>query len=272
MPPLIENGFIDEEIESWINKIHQNNSDLFRLCKDVNRLGQNAIFKIEAHNKDLQEILSATLYIKALSTYQGIILLVERGMLPQAQILLRALLETIFSLRAITINKSLAIDYVCSDQIQRLKSLNKLKVLHCGIPPYADVDEIMELEQELKKDIEKYKIKKRSTEDWAKEAGMHDWYLTAYTVLCDSVHTNVRELEEYLELSADEEIIEFRWGPSERNLKKVLMSSIECMLLTFKSIGNLFNIEEPLIDKFHKQLNDLSAKEKEQKPRLIEEQ
>lgn len=212
MSPIIENGFLGKEITSYISDIRSRHSDLFNLCDEANKLCLKTLFEIDAHNQEAQEILIATLYLRINSSFQAIVILAERGLIPQAKVILRSILEALFTLCALSKKIELCDIYIQADQKKRLKQLNKLRLLKSGLPPEAKESEIQKLEQELKKDVEEKGIKLLNVEQWAKEAGQHDIYLSAYTVLCDPVHTNVKDLERYLVLDENNELKGFNWG------------------------------------------------------------
>jgi len=253
--PIDESGFLATEIQHWIKRIRQDHSALFMLADEVNRLCQKSMFELDAHNRNVQEMLVATLYIRVLSNYQGAILLCERGMTPEARTVLRAMLEALFSLCAIAKEQKLAVDFVKEDQRRRLKFLVKYRKVYDGLPEHVDPHEIETLEEELKK--EKNEIRERSTEEWAKEAGLHDWYLTAYAVLSDSVHSKVRDLERYLFLNEKEEVVRFRWGPDDNWIQEILVTNIEGILVGLKCTISFFGQQKDKI------IEDLRARLRE---------
>ena len=98
MPPIEQNGFLDNDIQNWISKIRKDHSDFFELANDANKLFQKVMLELDAHENVPQEIIVASLYMRALSAYQGVIVMTERGMIPEARVLTRYLLEVIFTL------------------------------------------------------------------------------------------------------------------------------------------------------------------------------
>lgn len=261
MSPITENGFLGKEITSHISDIRSKYSRLFSLCDELNKLCHRTLFKIVAHNQHAQEILVATLYMRIKSSFQGVVILTERGMIPQAKMILRSIFEALFTLCALSKKIELCDIYIQADQKKRLKHLKKLRMLKSGLPPEAKESEIQKLEQKLKKDIEEKGIKPPNVEQWSKEAGQHDIYLAAYTVLCDPVHTNVKDLERYLVLDENNEIKEFNWGPDTDDLEMVLSTNIECMLVALKATCNLFKIDkEKIINDLHNKLKILVNK------------
>ncbi len=260
MTSLSENGFISSEVRVWIKKFRSEYSEVFNLADETNRFCQKSVFQLDAHSKHLHEILVATLYIRTLSNYQAVILLAERGMMPEARTITRAMLETVFSLCAVAKSEQLATDYVREDQKKRLKFLNKFKEFHGDLPKDVDVDEIEELENRLKEDIKQKKIKERTTKQWAEEAGLSNWYLTAYALLSDSVHTKVRDLERYLVVNGNHEIKEFKWGPDDTGMDEILLTAIEAILIALKSTLDFFKKQkDEMIDELHDRLKQIVA-------------
>jgi Family of unknown function (DUF5677) len=121
MAPLEQKGFLGKSIEDWVQKIRARHKQLFTLADEVNELCHASMFELEPHNRDIHEMLVATLYLRVVSNYQGTVLLLERGMMPEARVLARAMLEAIFSLVAIGNKPPLAHDYVYKDRNSRLK-------------------------------------------------------------------------------------------------------------------------------------------------------
>ena len=256
MTPIIKNGFLGEEIKAVISDIRSVHSDLFNLCDDLNRLCHATLFKIDAHSEEPQELLVVTLFLRIKSSFQAVVILTERGMIPQAKVVLRSILEALFTQCALSKKPELCDRYMQADQIKRLKQINKFRMLKNGLPKEANESDILNLQKELKEDIEKRQIKKLSVEEWAREAEQHDIYLSAYTVLCDPVHTSVKELERYLVLD-DNEIKELKWGPDTDDIEIVLSANIEFMLVSLKATCDLFKIDK------EKDINDLHGKLKE---------
>jgi len=258
MPPLDEKGFLGKEVEQWIPRIRNAHKGLFVLADEVNEYCQKAMYKFEAHNKDKQEVLVSTLYIRTLNNYQASILLAERGMMPQSRVIVRAMVEALFSLCAIAKSEKYADDFILEDQKNRLKYLNKFRQLHGGLPPDANKEEVELLEKQLKEEIRAGEIKEKSTEQWSKDAGMHDWYLTAYSVLSATVHSKVKDLERYLALNDKNEIVEFRWGPDDHDVEEILMTLIQGMLTALNCERSLFEQkQESEVSDFQERLNSL---------------
>jgi hypothetical protein len=130
--------------------------------------------------------------------------------------------------------------------------LNKIKALK-EKPDNHDPLKLEELENKLKLDTKD--IKKLSTEEWAKKAGLHDIYLTAYTILSGTVHVKISDLEQYTDANDNGDIISFKHGPNDTGLDIVLSSAIEFVQLTTRFTLGFFKIDKKAeLDALHMKL------------------
>lgn len=201
------------------------------------------MLRVHAHSRNLQELMAATLFVRCLSNFQAVVLLCERGMIPEARIALRALIEAMFILAAISKEYRLAVAYAREDELQRLKAIQRYKQLHNTPPPGFTEQQINALESELRKHIDEKSIKKLTTKEWSQEAGLHSWYLSPYFDLSESVHAKTREMETYVVKSADNEVTEFRWGPSDEGLRLVLGTTVESQDIVLGCVARVFKLE-----------------------------
>lgn len=252
---LDKHGFLAPEMETLIRGCRHRHSAYFELAIKVNEFCQAAMSQFAVHNRVPQEVYTAALYMRALSNYQSVILLCERGISAEARAMLRVMIETVMKLCAIAKDAQLANDFMLEDEKERLTLLRKFRKLHGGqLPPNVDVKEFEQLERQL----QKVKVKRRNKEDWAKEAGLHDWYLTAYSVLSASVHSDVKDLERYFDVDHQGTIKGFNWGPDERGMRDNLATAIEGILVGLSCAAALFRLKKnDKIDEFRQQVREL---------------
>ena len=81
MSSIEKSGFLSGQISEWIEKHRNENSQWFKLCDDINQFSHDTMFKASIHNEYLPEIIAASLYVRAMSNFQGVILMAERGMI-----------------------------------------------------------------------------------------------------------------------------------------------------------------------------------------------
>lgn len=243
------NGFIDEDIQSWVFKHRNDNETLYRICIEINQIAQANLYNLSIHNNLIQEILLAQLYIRALSTYQAGILLCERGMVAETKIILRTLIEILFRISAISKNKDIAEAFVLEDEIHRKKFFNKFKMLSDPIKAANGNPQLDDLINTLNQNITDKDIKELQTQWFAHKAELDDYYNTAYSMFSSSVHATVRDLEELIQTDSTGNIIELKNGPDVCGLDLLLMTAGETMIIILDVVNRVFSLglEEILV-------------------------
>ncbi len=79
--------------------------------------------------------------------------------------------------------------------------------------------------------------------EWAKEAGLYDWYLSAYALLSMSVHVKVKDIEHYLVHDDAGRVSELKFGPENSQIQIVLATAIEAMLIALKGVAVLLRTD-----------------------------
>lgn len=237
-----QNGFLDGDIKTWIEKHRIDHRKLFDICLEANRVAQTHLYKLNIHSKDVQGILIGLLFIKALSSFQGSILLIERGMLAEGKILLRTLLEVLFRIGAISKSREIAQAYVLEDERHRKKFLNKFKLLSDSIKAAHGNPELDDLLNTLKQNIEEKDIKELQTQWFAKKAELSDYYNSAYSLFSLSVHANVRELEELVIADNEGNIKEILSGPDVTGIPPLLLTAGEALILITYDVSRYFKL------------------------------
>jgi hypothetical protein len=204
MSSYLINGFIGEEIQSWINNNKEKHQSIFKQTEKLNEDCYSVLNKAVINKKDKRQVVVSCLFPRCLEFFQSIFLHAERGMPNSARVMLRALIETLFALRAVARDEEALDLYILSDDLQRLKMINKALTHKTEALESFRTDQALELKAELDKKIKENNIKKLSTEDMSCRAGLHDWYLTVYAETSRAVHSSIRDMEQYLVLDQKE--------------------------------------------------------------------
>lgn len=240
---ITNDGFLDSNSSKVALHTNQVHSEVLSYCKRLNNLAHRSLFSAKVSLEDSQQFLLASLIHKAMTAYQAIILLAERGMPSESQVVLRTLLEVTFRIVAIAKNPVVGEAYILQDETNRRKFINKLKVLEKSRP--ADIVDV-ELDNMLKtvsQGIKEKNIKELSTAWFAEKANLLDFYNSAYAVLSDSVHVNVRHLENAFNLDSNGELIGLNYGFSDKNLIQNVLTAAEGLLLSLHAAYSVIDIE-----------------------------
>ena len=239
-------GYLSEEISLWIKKHREKNSEWFTLCENINELSHSTMFTFNVHNEYLPELIVVTIYIRAMSNFQGAIIMAERGMINEAKSLLRCLLECMFAIVAIGKDKNVSNQFVFNDLLERKNLLmaykrNKGK----GIPQHEDAPSLKEIDkhlQDIERQIKESKVMRLNNRDFAKKAGLEAIYDSEYKLLSGTIHVNARDIEQYLKIDDNGKIKEILWGPDVQEIDFVLLAAAENMLRILTATSSLFEL------------------------------
>ena len=259
MTSFTEDGFLSSEIDDRVTWFRSTYPEWFNLVSSVNRFAWQLQYSLSVKTDDAQSLVCGTLYVRALSNYQGAVLLIQRGMSSQARILLRCLLESVFSLVAVSKHKELANDFIKADEIQRMKMLNKVERWRGeNLRQVAADAQTKQTKEDLKRVIEEIGAKNIHVEEMAKKAELLDWYLTAYAVFSGAVHSSVRDLEHELALDSSRNIVSLKNQPSYEETPELLLAAIEAMLQTLIAVGAVLTVDtSEFVESHYEQLRKL---------------
>ena len=264
MNTIKTDGYLSNQITYLIKKNWNKNTKWFNLCKEINRFLNTAMYKMIVHNKCKLEIMVALLYIRSMSNFQGVIIMAERGMVNEAKTLLRCLLECEFAVVAIDKDKTIVDRLILDDRIQQLGKLKAIKRnIENGVPLPKDtfsIDEIKTFIKDVKSEIKKSNIKKFTTRELAEIAGLITTYDSAYKDLSGTIHVNVRDLEQYLELNEKGEIKQLLSEQDVKEIGMILLGASEIILKILESISKIFSLSyDKTWDRILKEFNRLSS-------------
>jgi hypothetical protein len=127
MSEFREEGFLSTEMVDASRQCRKQYAEWFTLCESINKFSIALTSKTTYHPDDRQECLAAALFLRALSIFEGTIILIERCMLNEAKILLRTLMEVLFALRAITLHAEVAEEFYQSHLTAKRRALRKFR-------------------------------------------------------------------------------------------------------------------------------------------------
>jgi hypothetical protein len=195
-----EKGFLGKAILEFSDAVEKSYPDFLQACYQINELAQETKFEFHTHSQDGQEVIAAFLFMRLLEGFQAVVILARLGLMIDAKIVLRGLLEVLFLLKLACEDKNFVMEYIRTSQVQRLKWMNiahetKDPVFQ-SVRAYATSVRM----QALKDDIQKYGVKDLSIEGVARRAKLHHVYNTDYRLLSAEVHTIPRSLERSLSI------------------------------------------------------------------------
>lgn len=241
MSDLGSKMFLSAEMIEVIKDMRESKKNIFELCEKLNCLSNSIIFDIKVDHNDKQQLLISCLFIRAISTYQGVIILAERGMPSETTVVLRTLLEVLFRICAIAKDVNVADIYIQEDEIYRKKSIYKINKLGKKTIEAIGNPDLADLLKDIKENIAVNDIKDKTSEWYAQMAGLADFYHSAYSIFSRTVHVYARDLESALVLDSNDEVIGFNYGPDGNGLDLLLLTAVESMIHILDSVRNVFS-------------------------------
>jgi len=237
------NGFLSEESKKIKEEAIQKFSSLFQHAYALNKIAHRLKYLFKANNANAQQTLSVAVFIKILNDFQSIVLLAEKGLRLQIEVLLRSMLEGVFIVKLLCEDKAFYREYISQDALHRKKLIN----VACSNPHkifestrnLATEEFIKEIEDEIKEfSIQELKIVKL-----ADRAGLLELYDSVYRITSGPTHASARSLNLYVKTNKNGEITEFSPGPH-MDFDTEVETTINLLVVTLECLRKLFGLAE----------------------------
>lgn len=252
---IVEKGFLGHESELKRVQIRNLYKTKYDLYQEINQFAHTVLNDCYAKiGTSVVKLLIVSLYIRCLTIYQSILFVSERGMLAETRILLRSIIEVCFYIKAVCKDENILNVLHVKDEQQKLRSVNRIIHSKTKIKNLPSLEELNKKKIEIEERIKNIPAKAKGTEELSELAGMHDYYLTVYTPLCNSVHTNAIDLEMYLDME-NNKIIGLSYGPTDDKISLNLSTAMEVILNSMGAMNIYFELEHQIkIENYHNQL------------------
>lgn len=229
MSKIEEEGFLSDEAEDGKTYIYEKYADFFNFAKDVNKLCMKLLTSLKIDWKNDHKLIVHTLFLHIVENFQGVFLLLERGMMPQAKVLTRSMLETVFILVALQKKPNLLKAFLDQHDEAHIRSLKSaLKFKNKSLRDAAKRHGIEKLYVKKKAELKNKELTPLSPKEWSDESELEDFYNVYYVIYSNSIHSNLSALDDHIDESPDE--LNLSAGPSDRDLYDVLKCGIYILI------------------------------------------
>lgn len=227
---FVDSGFLSSEAP-WIDRIRREHGAWFDLISKLNRFAMSVLLREVP--KIPEELYTATLYARAVSMFQGAILLAERGMAAESRSLVRGCAETAIALGCTRRDKSFPQKLDDDHDKYRVAMANDLLNL-----PKGDTNISQEQRADLRRLVSEisaqYQPPRPQRINWAtasSTAAMTDLYLTVYRqTSSDASHVSLKSLDRHLVSDVNGTLVGFQFSPSFGETIDTLSASIAAIL------------------------------------------
>lgn len=256
-------GFLSKDINEGIRSIRNKFSDVFKLADQINKAAINVFRELNPGEGGDTAWVLPSLFVRLVESYEGVILFLERGMPSQAKLLVRPMLEILFTFVAVSLDRKLmetAIDEAVKARYLQLKALLDLQDRELRTQA-KDLD-VEKLYLKIKEEYidRKGQRKSLSTKDWAEKAGLLDLYKTYYIAYCDATHSNLSTLkEDHIEQDPNGDR-NLAFGPSATGLYEIFQAASACITLALGVYSRKSKVEMAKLDELHDDMAGLDQK------------
>jgi hypothetical protein len=198
-------GFLSEVAEQVPAEVRARYSDWRAVLLRTTEHAVSVQHDLVVHVEDQREVFAAALFARLISSCQAAVLLLERGLVPQARCVLRAALEALFALAAIAEKPEVVARLVESHEAEQRRAAKNI-----GLWQHPDLKVIASHELASGRLDEALASKATSiaTVDLAAAGGFEDWYRSLYMTLSWSVHGAAIDLERHFVKDSSGVIVE----------------------------------------------------------------
>lgn len=241
MSTIDSDGFLSDEAEQGRQSVLNGYGGAFSGARQLNQKAMALLSDL--HWNDEANVIIAALFVRIVETYQAAILLLERSMVTQARMLLRTLLDALFSMAAICRHPELVNSYVAQHYASVLKALEaaqrwKQKTLRGG---RLDPPKIAKLIALNKAKLKATPAKTLKVWQWAEKADLSDFYNAFYVENSSAVHSDCWALNNHVENTPDQSV-QVHFGPSDAGLYHALRSCATALLTAMEAVGQAYSI------------------------------
>ena len=239
-----EKGFLGTAIDEFSKSVQLQYARFFQLSYQINELAHATKFELQVHNRDPQEYLAATLFLRLLNGFEATVILGTKGLLFEAKVVLRSVIETLFILKLLCKEEAFALEYSGSSKVQSLKWMN---IAHESQDPnfesvrqYA-TPKVMEA---LRKEIKQHGLKKLEVEPIARRADLHHIYNAQYRLLSEQVHCLPISFDPFMVENQEGRLDSFDWGPKHEGLDFILFTNIQMLFTALVPVTKFFSLDK----------------------------
>lgn len=185
------NGFLDEDLQLEVKQIRKENSNLYKVIEKINKLFYSIEENYEKNNPSNVDVYVRTTFSQIHMSSQSYIILLERGLYDDSQVILRSMYDKV--IKCLYAIKNNSIEILIQDSIKRKKSLYDF-IDKNEMYNYVPKEKLYELKNEILKKQKKNKngkpIKTPQIIETFSDLGIKEAYIH-YSLLSSYVHNSI---------------------------------------------------------------------------------
>ena len=251
----LADGFLDKDLIFEVDKIRNDNKKLYDIIKKINITFYSLEMHFEKSNPSNVDLYVFTTFSQIHISFQSCVLLLERGLYEDFQIILRSIYDKIFKCLYVLEDKN-NLEVLYQDNVGNQISLNKY-ISECELYSYIPKDKLMkvtaELEKEVKLNKNGKKIKMPDNRMICNQLGIKEAYIH-YKLLSNYTHCSISVIDS--KLIEDEYGLLINQGINHGDFYDEISKLILCLNYIVKPICNYLKLDD-INNSFEKLLEEL---------------
>ena len=245
MTTLETDGFLSDDAVTSVADYRARFNDLFSVAKSTNQFALKILRSPHFANAEEWQLISCLLTIRIVEAFEGTILLIERGMVAPATLMLRPILEALFILGALQADKSLVSAYHDAQaRADKKKLYAAMQWKNDGLRRLSKSADLERRYIEIKEAHKQNPPIEMTPIDWARKATLEDFYHTYYVFYASRTHSNREALDDHIDQSdhaADQ--IDLAFGPKLDGIYDVIRNASTFCLMAIMYLGEAFELD-----------------------------
>jgi hypothetical protein len=225
-------GFLTSDDSAQIAQIRQRHASWFAFIDKVNRFAMSLL--LVERPRVREELFAATMFARAVTLFQGAVLMAERGMATEARTLVRGCAESAIALWGTRLDQTFIARLAEDDDKYRIATANDLLTNLPPDDPHISAEQRASLWGVIDEVSNRYTRPHPLRINWAVaaiKARLVPLYLTVYRrTSSDAAHVSLRALERHVAFDAQEEITGFCFQPDIEGVPNTLTAAIGSLL------------------------------------------
>jgi hypothetical protein len=242
-----DEGFLTLDLVEWMATTRVQFKEWFDLVDSFNRGAIKILLAIKPSLSKNQELVAASLYRRAIQSFEGAVLMTERGMIADARSLVRSCAETAIAIWGVAIDEKFVDALIEAHQSHRLRHANAL-LKDPESCQELKPEQVSNLQQVVAEVTRQYQPPRPQSIIWdqvAKRAKIVALYDTIYRMTSgDAAHATVLALDRHVEPDGRGKIGQLTFRPETRDLAQTLSFATNALLHAMVAIARVFPQEE----------------------------
>jgi hypothetical protein len=200
------NGFFSDQANEISEEIKKEHRQLFHYLAEVNEKAHQYRGLWRIKSRDLKRLFAAALFNRALTAYQAMILLIQKGFASEARATCRNILEVKFKLAYLCNEPEAAVRLIAAGEKRRAQRLGDMKLGKLPVVKALenqDWDAVIAKAEAHLKDEKGVERKLPSLRKIAEKCGLEHDYLGFYSLFSEATHSGHIEINSYLKFNPE---------------------------------------------------------------------